>query len=240
MATVRDLIASAMRDLGALGVSEVPTDDEAQDALIVLNDMIGTWKTEKLMSFSMSQVELSYPVLKAQYTIGPGGDFDVARPMRIESAYNRQYTDTTPNDYEIYVTNNYEDYANIITKGTNSTLVTCLYYDATYPLGNIYLWPIPSDSSYKLVLWTWGIIDEFSSINDVITLSPGSSRALRSNLAIELSARYGREVVPSLARIANDSKAQLKRYNLSVKALGFDRALTGGAFSFNYLTGQPS
>lgn len=236
MATVRDLIADALKELGAIAIGETPTDAEAQDALGVLNNMIGSWRLESLMVSGMEQNVYIIPSNQPSYTIGIGGDINTTRPNAIESAYVR---DTNNNDYELYVTTNYQDYSDIVTKTVTSTIPVILYYNVAEPLGTIYLWPEPSDSSYRLVLWTWTIIDSYASYNDTLSLLPGWQRALTSNLAIDLAPRYGCEIAPSLAVQAAGSKAQIKKYNLTVKTMNFDGALSGGSYRFNYLTGQP-
>lgn len=237
MTTVRDLITGSLRDLGALGVAEVASADEANDALMVLNQMLGIWQTESLMVYSRTEQNFPYISGQRTYTVGPGGDLNIPRPIRIDAAYARN---PQLNDLDIYVCKSFQDYADIVSKGAQSTLITAIYYDPTYPLGTLYVWPIPSDSSYSLVLWLWGVLSTYTSVNNVVSLPPGYELAIRANLAVHLSPRYGRPVSNELAMMANQSKAQLKRTNVDVPTMGFDRSLGGSGISFNYLTGSPT
>lgn len=237
MATILDLITRSLRDIGAIGISEVPTSEEAQDALLMLNDMLDTWSTEKLIVFNTAPQVFTYATFKSTYTIGPGGDFDTVRPVRIQNAYNRQ-NQAQPADFPIYVTGNYEEYSDIITKTTQSSLVTVLYYDGNYPLQNLYLWPVPNSGDYSLVLWTWSPITDFDSIASVISLPPGYSRALRSNLSIELCSSYGKVPSQTLVNTAIESKAQLKRLNNVLPMMSFDSSLTRRGKVFNWLNGD--
>ena len=50
-----DIITRAMKDIGAVAAGEVPTADEAQDGLDMLNDMIAQWSNENMMVFYRSQ-----------------------------------------------------------------------------------------------------------------------------------------------------------------------------------------
>lgn len=76
MTTVRKLITQALRDLGAYAIVEVPTAEDAQDALECLNQMIGTWQTESLVVYAKNQQVFTYPSTGHQsMTIGPTGDF---------------------------------------------------------------------------------------------------------------------------------------------------------------------
>jgi len=238
MTTARTLITQSLKDLGAIAVGETPTADEANDALECLNQMIQTWQTESLIVYAKNQQVFTYPVTGQQtYTIGPTGDFVTTRPIRIDAALNR---DANDNDYWFYVAKDFSDYAQLITKAVSAQLQTVLYYDPTYPNGTIYLWPTPNDSGYRLVLWTWTSVTEFTSLDAVITLPPGYERALRSNLAIDLAARYGRDIMPSLGVTAVDSKAQIKRTNMTIPTLKFETGLGSRGLTFNYLTGQPT
>ena len=187
MSTVRDLITDALRDLGAIGVAEIPTAAEEQDALRVLNQMIGMWRTESLMAYSRNEEVFSYLPGQNSYTIGAGGDFNTTRPVRIDGAYAR---DGNGNDLDIYICRSFQDYADIVSKNATSTLITAIYYDPTYPLGTIYVWPVMTNSSYSLVLWTWTVLEEYTSVDTVISLPPGYELALWTNLAVLLGPRY--------------------------------------------------
>lgn len=236
MTVVRDLITDAMKEIGALAIDEVASDSDAQFCLRKLNNMIGMWQTESLMVYGRDQNVYTLVANQSSYTIGTGGDINAPRPNEIVDAYVR---DTNNNDYKIYVTNNSEDYSDIVTKTVTSTIPTLLYYNPGVPLGTIYLWPQLNDSSYRLVLWTWTILNSFATINDVVVVPPGYERALISNLAISIAAGFGRNPPQTLAIEALGSKAQLKKYNTTVLTMGFDRALTGQQRVFNYLTGTP-
>lgn len=239
MTTVRTLITGSMKDLGAIAIGETPTADEIQDGLEVLNGLLGTWQTESLMVYSRRQEVFNPPIGQQVYTIGIGGDINTQRPVIIESAKMRQNSGSS-NDLDIYVCKSYKDYADITTKNVSSTLITAVYLDATWPLGNLYVWPVLSSSAYSLVLWLWTSLPTYSTIDDDLALPPGYERALRANLAVELAPRYGREIMPALAKIAVESKGQLKRLNIDVPTMSFDRGLGGAGLTFNYLTGQPT
>jgi hypothetical protein len=68
-----DIITRAMKDIGAVAAGEVPTADEAQDGLDLLNDMIAQWSNENMMVFY--RTEIIFPTVQntVQYTLGPGG-----------------------------------------------------------------------------------------------------------------------------------------------------------------------
>lgn len=84
--TVRDLIRSAMRLISVKAAGEVPTAEEEQDGLYSLNTMLDSWNTERLMVSVLDREEFTLTPGLGTYTMGPGADFDVARPTKIEYA----------------------------------------------------------------------------------------------------------------------------------------------------------
>jgi hypothetical protein len=73
MTTPIDIITRAMKDIGAIAAGEVPTADEAQDGLDMLNDMIAQWSNENMMVFYRSEIIFQTTQNQVQYTIGPSG-----------------------------------------------------------------------------------------------------------------------------------------------------------------------
>jgi hypothetical protein len=74
MATPFDIITRAMKDIGALAAGEVPTADEAQDGLDLLNDMLAQWSNENMMVYYKTEIIFPCVQNQIQYTIGPGGN----------------------------------------------------------------------------------------------------------------------------------------------------------------------
>jgi len=68
-----DIITRAMKDIGAIAAGEVPTADEAQDGLDMLNDMLAQWSNENMMVFYRSEIIFQTTQNQVQYTIGPSG-----------------------------------------------------------------------------------------------------------------------------------------------------------------------
>ena len=73
MATPLDIITRAMKDIGALAGGEVPTADEAQDGLDMLNDLLEQWSNESMMVFYRTELVFNTIQNTVQYTLGPGG-----------------------------------------------------------------------------------------------------------------------------------------------------------------------
>lgn len=235
MAVVLDIITSAMQNLGAIALEETPTAAEAANGLASLNNMIQMWNTESLMVYNIVSEVFPYVAGQSVYTMGVGGNFNTARPVRIEGAWTRDFQG---NDYGMQITNNFEDYASIVSKYTTSTLPTVVYNAGDYPLTTLTFWPVPSSGSYSIVLWSWKSIADFVALTDPIVLPPGYQSALEFNLAVYMAPKYGKVVSQDLRDLAVKSKAQLKRINTTVDQLGFDGTLMNKGVAFNYYTGN--
>lgn len=159
MATALSMTTRAMRLIGSLGKGETPDDDEAQDGLTALNAMLDAWQIERLMVYQVVQTSHTWPAVTTSRTIGSGGNFAVQRPVRIESASVR---DSSNQDYDITVLQDRKEYDSIAVKSTGSTLPEYLFYDPAYPLGVIYLYPVPS-AQLTLKLNTWQTLQSFST-----------------------------------------------------------------------------
>lgn len=233
---VLELLNGAVRELGALGLGEALPDDEAQDALQALNDMMGTWRTESLMIYGNTSA--TTPLVSGQntYTVGVGADVNTTNNTRILSVYVRSSNNI---DFPVYTTTNVDEYASIRAKTITTSLPNLALVNYTHPNREIVLWPVPSDESYTLVVWLWDKLLGFTSLTETVSLPDGYARALRTNLAIDLAARYGKPVSDALAKTARESKAQIKRFNSEIPLLSVDPVLSSAGQGFNYYTGRP-
>jgi len=80
-----------------------------------------------------------------------------------------------------------------------------LYYDNDYPLGNIYLYPVPS-SGYSLTLYTRKPLTQLSSLSTAFNMPPGYKKALIYNLAVELAPDYEKEASDTVKKQAKKAK----------------------------------
>jgi hypothetical protein len=223
--TVRDLITAALLDLGAIASGESPTAAEAQDAFRALNNLLESWRLESLMAYAVSTVT---KVLTGatSYTLGPGGDINTTRPVRLEKAELRLQTDPTL-DYPLRILTDAE-YEAIALKGMTSTLASALYMDRAYPLANVYLWPVQAAGA-TLLLYPWTPLTAFASLDSTVSLPPGYARALQKNLSLELAPQYRDCVIPAaLAAQALAAKALLKTINARPRFLQLPAGLPTG------------
>ena len=72
-----DLIVGALRNINALEAGETPNPSDSADALQVMNDLLESWSTDKLMVVASLESILSWTPGKYQYSVGnpTGGTF---------------------------------------------------------------------------------------------------------------------------------------------------------------------
>lgn len=239
---VQDLITAALKLIGAIAKTEVPSADESADVLARLQDMADSWAAERLAIFQVLRSVFPLVSNKQTYLIGPGGDFNIARPTWIQDAgIISNNNPLQPLELPMTLLSD-DDYASVSIKNVASSLSWFLYYDYGYNAlgqGTIWVWPIPNVGNLQLALYCPTPLVTFPALNSPIILPPGYAEAIRYNLAIRLCPEFGRPVDPVVAQMAAESYARIERSNKRLQRLEIDPALTAasGARIFNYLTG---
>lgn len=225
MTTPVELINIALKHTGVLGVGQTALAEDIQDAFKVMNMMLGQWQAKRIMMYHL--VNVTIPCTGAlSYTIGIGGVANVPRPDRIPSAFVRQLIQTPPNqvDYTLRIITAREDYDRIAAKQQGS-VPNFLFYDAGYPLGTLYPWPLPSNT-YELHLSVMDTFQTFATVADVINLPPQYEEAICYNLSGRLRPLYGLQPDPTINAIAKSSLNILQAANTQIPTSQVDQFLT--------------
>jgi hypothetical protein len=228
--TAQDLISFSMRAVGVLSVGQTLAAEDNADALSALNGLVGQWNRKRWLIWHLLDIYLP-TTGNESYTIGPGGQFNVPRPDRLEAAFFRQYVSGPANqvDYPLEILESREDYNEVVLKSLVSW-PTYIFYDASVPLGYVYPWPVPQASIYELHLTVKDVLVQFVSFTQVITLPPEYVEALWTNLALRLAAIYpGAEVTPALDGLAKASLATIRGANAQIPLLNLPGGLGRGS-----------
>lgn len=224
MTTAVDLITLALKDIGALGIGQSVSPEDTADALATLNMMMGQWAAERLSVFHL--IDTAHQSTGAvSYTVGVGGDFNIPRPIKINAAYARLQSSGAGSavDYHISMIDAREDYARISLK-TLPSFPEYAFYDSAFPLGNLFLYPVPN-SSYELHIVTMDTLPQFAAPATAVNLPPPYLAAIRYNLGCYLAPSYQLEPPPSLVRLAMNAKRVVKRMNVQIPQLTMPRGL---------------
>ena len=158
------------------------------------------------------------------------------RPLAIQSSFVRINTNSngTPIvngglDYPVAVLN-LENYEMIGLKTLSGPWPKAMYYQPSDPLGNIFVWPNPSQGEMHIFADT--LFTRYGTVYDNIVLPQGYVLALRWCLAERLAPMYGKNDPTAMAMIskfAAQAKATLKRTNMRpIQASTFSDALLVG------------
>jgi len=229
MTTPLDLITLALKKATVLGVGQDALPEDVNDAFNELNYMMAQWAQKRWLVYHL--VETSITSTGAQsYTIGTGGDFNIARPDRLEKAYFTLLNPGGQNqvDYPLRLLESYEDYSRISLKSL-TTWPTCVFYDSGYPTGNIYFWPIPTSGLYALNILTKVVLPTFVTLEDVISLPPEYEAAILYNLTVRLYTTYPVPQNPAVVALAQEALNVLRNSNAQVPNLRVPNIATSGS-----------
>ena len=236
-----DLIRLVLRDAGVNGVGQSPSDEENNDVLLHLNMMLGQWNRKRWMVYHLVDVS-KISTGATNYSVSIPGDFYTPRPDRIEAAFARYVGTATPQqpDLPVRVLQAREDYNRIVTKNLGVTGVpNVVFYDAAYPSGLIYWWPLPAAGQAELHI---SVKEELAQLTDLVTdinLPNEYLEAIVYNLAIRARIMFGLAPDPSINAMANAAIATVFGANVQIPELVFGGNVPGlsRGNSWNYITG---
>lgn len=227
MAQAIKIIEGALKRIGVLAAGESPTGEDVRDAFDALGTLLDSWSTESLTIYRTD--EIAHALTGAMsYTIGPGADIDVQRPISVYSAFVR---DSGGFDTPVWVVG--DDKFDGIHSKVMAGRPEYLRYLPSMPAGRIDLWP-NSGVGLTLHLRVGMQFDQPILPGDVLGLPPGYRRALELALAVELCDIYQRDVTQSLLALAVEAKANIMRANIKIETALFDPALTQRPGGFGY------
>jgi len=207
MTTALDIVTRALVTINAIQAGEAPSAQEAADGIVSLNDLLQSLGNEGLTIASVGAESFSLNG-SSSYTIGTGGNFNTARPVKVTNAY---YTVNSV-DYPVRILT-MTQYQDISVKSTTGTILDAIAVDYAYPLARVYTWPVISSGTL-----TMNMEKHVASVaaTDVLSLQPGYERMLRYNLAAEMLPEYmsvPAGVAQDIVAKAQQSKSNIKRVN---------------------------
>lgn len=241
MTTAANIINEALMLIGQLAEGEEPSAAGSQSALRRFKSMIETFNNDSLQIYEIQDEVFSLPANQQTRTIGSGGDFDTAWPIKILDSTFVRAAAVAPNvDFPVVVINN-DQYSAITVKSITGPYPQYIYYDRAYPLGTLYFWPLAT-STVDLHLSTWKPLTDLAGLTTPIVLPPGYEEMLTYNLAVRLAPSYGVEPLPGVLKVAAKTRTSLKRSNAQNEIMTIMPGLSAGAGwdYFSIYKGQPS
>lgn len=238
-----DIIKAALRSIGAYDPNEQPTAAEMQQSLFTANQMLDSWNAQRLMIYAINRVVLNPLTLKQTYSVGPGGDFNIARPPKIArvSVINIP-SSTQPYEMPIPMLNEQEWQA-IPVKNTVGALPINVWDDNQFPLRNLNFWPIPN-VAINFAIYPWQQLSLFADLNvSLYAFPPAYLRAIKFSLALELAPEFPGDdsKIALVSKLAEQAVRVIKGFNKPSMQGSCDPAIVNlGAELYNWLTDEPA
>lgn len=206
MTTARDIVSRAHRLIGVVKSGDAMSESYMQDGLTALNAMLESWQLEKLNIYAWQDKTFTLVPGDATITLGATGNI-TTRPDHIEDIFITEGTI----DYPVTLIERGRWDA-IADKTTTSNIAELAYYEPSYTMGVLNLYPVPSRANTLHVVM-WVPFTAFATLATAVSLPPGYERAITYNLAIEIAPEYERMASVEVQKIASDSLANVKRSN---------------------------
>ena len=205
-----------MRLINVLAAGETCPISEANDALQVLNDMIDSWNTMRLAIFTTKSEDFPLVLSKQSYTMGPGGDFDTARPAQIDAmSAILLYDPSNPVEEPIAMYSWDQWQTKVPVKKVTGSFPEICYDDGGFPLRTLSMWPIQSTGTTNNVrIYSWQALTQPATLATAISVPPGYRQAFRFSLAVLLGAEFTATVPAAVVAIAGSSLALIKSLNM--------------------------
>jgi hypothetical protein len=197
----------------------------------MLNMMIAQWQRRRYMVYNLKTVSIT-ATGATSYTIGLGQQFNTERPAKIEAAFIRmQGGSNLPVDYPLQVLRAKEDYDRISIKTLNA-FPQYVFYDSTFPVGNVFVWPVPNNQ-YQIFLTVMTQLQAFQNLSEVIVMPNEYLDAMQWNLADRILTIYGLPENPKITRYAEVSMRAIMENNSQIPLLHMPVALRGKSGAYN-------
>jgi len=219
MSTVAEVLAWALKDAGIRSEGNAASPESTSDGYETLKQMLALWQVDNVYVYALTENSFN-PTGALSYTVGAAGTIPITRPPRIESAFWRSGGLDSP----IEVLQDPAKY-DAISQKTQPGDPQYLFYNPSYSLGTLYLYPQPSTGTVYFKTQT--PFPALASEAAELTLPPEYVLPIRTSLAVMMASMWGAPPIPEIAAIATSSWKIVKRNNLRIKPLGTPEELPG-------------
>jgi hypothetical protein len=227
ISTTGDLITFVLRASGINGVGQTPLAEDSNTGLDFLRMLIAQWQRKRWLIWN--EPELSVVSTGANfYTIGPGQDFDTARPDKIHAAWCRMKPFGGPNpvDISLAIIEAKEDWSGISIKDLKS-IPAAVFYDSAWPIGRVYFWPVPPGGDYEMHLVVKASLPTYATLTDPLNLPPEYLEAVMWSLCVRMQMAYGLPAGADHVAARKQAVAVVQMANTQIPLLSMPAALAG-------------
>lgn len=243
--TVADLLLDSLTEINAIQAGESPSPELQALGLGKIKQVVNNWNADRPFAYADDFLTFTLQASLSPHTIGPtGATFTVTqRPVSIEGITLILTTGTVPYSNIDLVPHDAAWWQSQDTPDLTSTLPTDFYYDAKFPNGEIYFWPVPT-VAYDVQIHVRNVLDDQLTLATVLVLPPGYQNALMLTVAEDLSDPLRKLWTPKQERKAREARVRIQKNNsFSTRLKTQDAGMPGGssrrAGMYNWRTGQP-
>lgn len=231
--TALDLLTRSMKLISAIGAGEELDPEDAVDGLSTFNEMLDNWTTERISVYGVTNETFALQAGIAQYSYGPGGDFNSDRPVHIRDPFS--IVDGVSRRIGLIPQ---EEYDRIALKNQPGSWPIKALMVNSFPLAEMFFWPVPI-TMMQIQIPVSRQLTHITDLTQVISLPPGYLRALRFSLAAELWPEYsnGSTDINTIKQIAMGSRADIQRANQTDPIATFDDVPNVNRQDYTYLSG---
>ena len=213
---VRDkVVYGALRVCGAYNAANIPRAEQMADAIDALDMMLKSWAMDGFL-WLKKFIYVKMVAAQKSYTIGTAGDTVTIGSTDDSTAYLQRPTRVFfPTRYTIATTAEVpmgqisrQEYAILPNKATAGTPVQ-VYYDPQVSTGVLYVWPVPSGATDKIILTVDRILEDVGADDTTFDLPPETLEMLKFNLALRLAPEYA---------LPASQTAFIEKYAMALKA----------------------
>lgn len=201
--TAQVIITDALKENQVVGEGETPSATMLSDGLRMMNRWLDSMSNQNDFAYYASKYSMNLTG-QTSFTIGATGDLVQTRPIKIESAVVTRDGITYP--VRVIDVLRYDDITYKALTGANTAAI---YYEAQYPLGIVYCYPISTGCTLQMRVLNQ--VKNFAALTTQIDMPEGYEDYIMLALAIRMAPQYGKQVNP-------DTKSAYKRAKKLVNA----------------------
>jgi hypothetical protein len=184
--------------------------DDIATCQIALNNLLDEMNSAGISVYSTAPVLFVLSTGQASYSVGPGGNINIPRPVKVESWNIRTSSGQAIGGKPVDAL----EFAMLAAdRSAQGARVKALNYDAAFPLASVHLYPIPNGGT--LELWVWSQLAPITNFASALNYPPGYLQAIVYNLAMAIGPKFERPVDPGIKIIADGALAALGATNAS-------------------------
>lgn len=216
--TAQRIITLVMRDLNYIGRNANPKANESTDALDKLIGVLSVLsKNSLLRPYTLIQPK-TLTSGTSLYTVGSGGNINIARPDFIKRA--SVIEGTTPNTVEtpLYCAKDESDWQRYVSKTFVSTRPGAIWYNPKSILGELNIHPVPSGTP---VIWLY-LQDRYvlpTLLTTILSMDDADFLMLHYELGLHLQPGLGVPLPDNWLSLARQTKGEVKSPNIKDSTL---------------------